>query len=111
MMTSLVCVDMCELIQFWCAYLSNCSVRNAPYQNADVSFYENCCCLWPKNRKIGERRGLEIGFFAHVVFMSDGVISHSNMKGFFLSIENLSPTIQSSNEKKENSTIFIHKCM
>ena len=30
----------------------------------------------------------------------------------FLSIENLSPTIQSSNEKKkENSTIFIHKCM
>ena len=87
MMTSLVCVDMCELIQFWCAYLSNCSVRNAPYQNADVSFYENCCCLWPKNRKIGERRGLEIGFFAHVVYMSDGVISHSyNMKGFFLSI-------------------------
>ena len=77
MMTSLVCVDMCELIQFWCAYLSNCSVRNAPYQNADVSFYENCCCLWPKNRKIGERRGLEIGFFAHVVYMSDGVISHS----------------------------------
>ena len=145
-------------------------LENAPYQNADVSFYENCCCLWPKNRKIGER-GLKLDFRTcslHVGWCYFALMKHERLLPFnfdarrttriltngataamalcdnnpfrtssnclstkftrrlqptlkgsskyrqqevstFLSIENLSPTIQSSNEKKETSTIIIHR--